>query len=126
MTSFLRILNGLVCVVLVVFAAVQYNDPDYYLWIPVYAVSAAWTGMAAYDAGRLRRTSFAGGLVLCMVAAVVGTVWLWPTEAGFWHREVWWESETAREGMGMMVVTVALLVAALTALVHRHRPRTGR
>ena len=39
---------------------------------------------------------------------------MWPTEAGFWQREVWWNSELAREGMGMMIVTLALAVVALT------------
>lgn len=122
MTLLLRIVNGLLCLVLVAFAAVQYNDPDFYFWMPVYAVPAAWAGVAAYDAGRLRRGPLAAALGLCIVAAATGTVWFWPTEAGFWYRQVWWESETAREGMGMMIVTVVLLVTALTALVHRYRP----
>jgi len=121
----LRIVNGLLCVVLVAFAAVQYNDPDFYFWMPVYGVSAVWAGIAAYDAGRLRRTPFAAALALCIVAAAVGTAWYWPTETGFWHREVWWESETAREGMGMMIVTIVLLVVALTGLVHRARLHIG-
>lgn len=126
MTFLLRIVNGLLCVVLVAFAAVQYNDPDFYFWFPVYGLPAAWAGMAAYDAARLRRRPFVVALVLCIVAAVAGTFWLWPAEAGFWHRQVWWESETAREGMGMMVVAMCLLVVALTAFVHRDRPRARR
>lgn len=125
MSFLLRAVNGLLCVVLVAFAAVQYNDPDFYLWMPVYGLPAAWAGIAAYDAGRLRRSPAAAALALCILAAVAGTVWLWPTEAGFWHRQVWWESETAREGMGMMIVTSGLLVVAVTALVHRDRPRAG-
>jgi hypothetical protein len=114
-TILMRLINGFLCLVLVAFAAVQYNDPDVYLWMPLYAAAAAWAGTAAYRPGKLRRRPLAVLLTLCIVAAVAASVWYWPTEEGFWHREVWWESETAREGMGVMVVTVALIVAAFTA-----------
>ena len=113
--TFLRAVNGFLCLVLVAFAAVQYNDPDFYFWIPVYLVPAAWAGMAAYRPERLRRRPFAAGLALCIVAAIAGTVWFWPTEDGFWRRDVWWESETAREGMGVLIVTIVLLVVAFAA-----------
>ena len=35
--------------------------------------------------------------------------------------DLWWESETAREGMGMMIVTVALLLVAVAAVGGRGR-----
>jgi hypothetical protein len=31
-------------------------------------------------------------------------------------QDVWWETETAREGMGMMILCVALALAGLVAL----------
>ena len=55
------------------------------------------------------------------MAAIVATVWYWPAEEGFWRQEVWWESETAREGMGIMIVTGALLVVALTTVMAKTR-----
>ena len=48
-------------------------------------------------------------------AALYGVYHYWPTTPGWWRQEVWWETETAREGMGMMIVLVVVLVSGLTA-----------
>lgn len=110
----MRVLNGILSIMLIGFALVQYNDPDIFLWVPIYGIPAAWRAMAAYRPQRARRRSSSAALTACIAVAIVGTVISWPTEAGFWRREVWWDSETAREGMGLMIVTVSLLVAAAT------------
>jgi len=119
----LQIINAFLCVLLIAFAAVQYNDPDFYFWVPVYLLPAALAGLAAYRPQRLNNPPFSAVLLVCIVASIVGTLWFWPTEEGFWHREVWWQSEAAREGMGFMIVTIALLVAALSARSARHGGR---
>ncbi len=49
--------------------------------------------------------------MLTTVAAMAGTVYFWPRMPGFWRHEIWWEEETAREGMGMMIVVMFLLTA---------------
>ena len=36
----MKILNIFFCIAFVLFAAVQYNDPDAYLWIPIYLYPA--------------------------------------------------------------------------------------
>ncbi len=118
--TLLQIINAFLCVLLIAFAAVQYNDPDFYFWVPVYLLPAALAGLAAYRPQRLHNPPFSAVLLVCIVASIVGTLWFWPTEEGFWRREVWWESETAREGMGFMIVTVALLVVAFSAWLTRH------
>lgn len=110
----MRIVNGVLCVFMLLFAAVQYNDPDGLLWIPVYLVPAAWTGFAAYRPGALRGRWPSRGLAACVVLALVGVVHFWPRDAGWWRQDVWWESEPAREGMGFMIVAATLLVVALT------------
>jgi hypothetical protein len=46
---------------------------------------------------------------------VAAVVFYWPQVPGFWHKEVWWNEETAREGMGVMAALVVLLVARFTA-----------
>lgn len=117
----LRVIDAILCLLLVLFAAVQYNDPDVYFWMPLYAVAAAWAGTAAYRPARLRRRPWAVLLGLCLAAAAFATVWYWPTEEGFWRQDVWWESETAREGMGVMIVTAALIVVAVTGARARTR-----
>ena len=124
--TLLNLFNAFLCVLLIAFAAVQYNDPDFYFWIPVYLLPAALAGLTAYRPQRLLTPPFNAVLLVCIVAGIVGTLWFWPTEEGFWHREVWLQSETAREAMGFMIVAVALLVVALSAWPTRRggRPPT--
>lgn len=117
----MRYLNWCLCGVMVLFAAVQYNDPDALFWIVMYAVAALWAGLAAYRPALLRRTLPFAALTICVVAAAAITLSLWPRQPGWWRQEVWWESESAREGMGLMVVTLVLLIVAVTGLLVRRK-----
>ncbi len=121
----MRYLNGFFCVIMILFVAVQYNDPDYAYWIVVYGLPAFWAGAAALRPAVLQRRFYASGLVLTTAAAAAGLVYHWPRMPGWWRREVWWEEETAREGMGMMIVVLVLLVVLLTAWRARPRPSTA-
>jgi hypothetical protein len=112
----MRIAFAGLALIYVLFAVVQYNDPDIYFWAPVYLVPAIWSGMAAFRPLLLSRPWAMPGVTLCLGLAVAGTFYFWPSEAGFWKRDVWWESETAREGMGMMIVTFGLAATALATL----------
>lgn len=120
----MRIAFAVMALIFVLFTGVQYNDPDFYFWGPVYLVPAIWSGIAAFRPIVLTRPWALPGIMLCLALAVAGTVHYWPSEPGFWEREVWWESETAREGMGMMIVTFGLAAMALAAL--KARRRAGR
>lgn len=123
----MRIVYGVLALVLLLFAGVQYNDPDYFLWIPVYLVPALWAGLAALRPLLLGRPTAVAGLSLCLAAALAGTALLWPTDAQWWRQDVWWQSETAREGMGMMIVATTLLALTATALLRRRGdPPSGR
>ena len=115
----MRIVNAVLCLMMVAFVAVQYNDPDFLLWAVIYAVPAAWAGLAAWRPARLLTPPATIGLGTCLLAAFAGLVYWWPSEADWWRQEVWWESETSREGMGMMIVTFVLLVVALTRWLRR-------
>ena len=53
--TLLNLFNAFLCVLLIAFAAVQYNDPDFYFWIPVYLLPAALAGLAAYRPQRLHK-----------------------------------------------------------------------
>lgn len=123
----MRFVYGVLALVLLLFAGVQYNDPDSYLWIPVYLVPALWAALAALRPRLLGRPPAVAGLFLCLVAALAGTVMLWPTDTQWWRQDVWWQSETAREGMGMMIVAATLLALTATALLRRRGGlRSGR
>lgn len=45
---FLSILNGIFCIAFVLFAYVNLNDKDSWLWIPIYMVAAICCGLAAF------------------------------------------------------------------------------
>lgn len=115
----MRIVNGLFCLLLILFAVAQYNDPDALLWGAIYAIAALWSGLAAFRPRHLARPPLRALWALCTLAALAGLVFYWPDTPNWWLREVWWESETSREGMGMMIVAAALLLAGLPATLRR-------
>lgn len=118
----MRILNITLCAIMVLFAAVQYNDPDALFWTAVHLIPAAWAGLAGFRPALLETAAAKAGLVASLLLFSFATVYFWPTDANWWLIEVWWESEAAREGMGMMVSTVVIAVAGLTMLLRRARP----
>lgn len=115
----MRYLHILLGLVMVAFAAVQYNDPDALLWIVIYLVPAAWAFAAAFRMAQVR--SVAGERLLwATVAIYVGaTVFYWPTMPEFWRKDVWWVEETAREGMGVMIALAVVLAVLANALIRK-------
>ena len=113
---YVLILPGLL---MVAFAAVQYNDPDTLVWATIYLVPAAWCFAAAFRPAQVR--SLAGERLLWASVAVGAalTVFYWPTMPEFWRKDVWWVEETAREGMGMMIAFAVLLAVLATALLRK-------
>lgn len=112
----MRIVNGIFVVLLILFSVAQYNDPDGMFWIVVYGVGAIWCGVAAFKSGLFSRSHVFGLYALTLLASLGGLVYFWPTTPQWWMQDVWWETETAREGMGMMILVVALLIAGVVAL----------
>ncbi|MEZ5935484.1 MAG: transmembrane 220 family protein [Alphaproteobacteria bacterium] len=111
----MRVFNGLFCFVFLLFAAVQYNDPDVLFWFTIYALAAIWCGLAAFmpevftTHGIVRALFF-----LCLIAALAGTFHFWPAGTAWWTKEVIWDNELVREGLGMAIVAVGMLSVALT------------
>ena len=117
----MRLLNAGLFLLMILFMAVQYNDPDGPLWMLIYSIPAVWTGIAMFKGHLLRIRPAQIGLLLCGLGAVAGMVYYWPSTPGWWRQEVWWEVETAREGMGMMVVAIVLAVVWFSRPV-AHQP----
>ena len=117
----MKIPCALLLALMLLFAAVQYNDPDGASWAAVYAVPAAAMLVALVRPAFLATGAGRAALGLALAALAVGTWMLWPERDGFWRREVWWEEETVREGLGM---AVALAVTAV-ALPFARRPAPG-
>jgi len=111
----MRAVNGLFGLILLLFALVQYNDPDFLFWFVIYGLGAIWCGLAAFlpevltTHGTLRAS-----FLLCLIAAVAGTVYYWPTGTDWWAKEVIWDNEMVREGLGMAIVTAALVSVSIT------------
>ena len=45
----MKIFNIAFCLIFILFAALQYNDPDPWLWIPLYLYTAVLCGLAARE-----------------------------------------------------------------------------
>jgi hypothetical protein len=113
----MRWVNGLLCVLMALFAVVQYNDPDGLLWFLIYAIPAAWAAIAAFRPDLLGSSRLAPTIYgLCLFVAIAGTVYFWPSEI-----TTWWDNELVREGLGVSIVTVVLLIVGLSLVQERRR-----
>ena len=111
----MKIVCGVLCALMVLFVAVQYNDPDGPLWMLIYGVGAVWAGLAAARLPLVQSRPAFGLLIATLAAAIAGMVYYWPKTAGWWRVDIWWDVETAREGMGMMILAVVLAIVVYTA-----------
>jgi hypothetical protein len=112
-----RLLAALACALFLLSAAVQWNDPDPWLWLPLYALAAALAGLGA--AGRLPLLPNAAALALFAVLFA-----LWAPRLVDARRDAFahWRmqspaDEEAREAGGLAVC--ALWSAVQTALARR-------
>ena len=117
----MRLVCGLFFLLLLAFAIFQYNDPDPFLWIGFYGVAAAWSGFAALRPKVLVHAVVSWLLAITVIAAFVLMLVYWP-QPFWWRHKVWWETETAREGMGMMIVFVAMVLVAMLAVRTARNP----
>jgi Transmembrane family 220, helix len=106
----MRYVNGFFCVLLVLFAIVQYNDPDAILWILIYGITAVWAGLAAFRPVRFAHNQLLLTIFgVSLVAIAGGAIYDWPQSIADW-----WDNEVVREGLGLIIATAALLVVAYT------------
>ncbi len=116
----MRYLNGTLCALMLLFAGVQYNDPDGWKWMLIYLLPAVWTGLAAWQPQHLLRRLPHYLLLASIGLGVCLLVLYFPTTSHWWAAEVWWETETAREGMGAMI-NLAVLITAWWSVRHWQR-----
>jgi hypothetical protein len=114
----MKVFNLIFCFIFIFFAALQYNDPDPYVWIPIYMYSAILCWFAfrnkfypkAYLIGIMIYTGYAIGLFFWK-----NGVWDWATRhhaaniAGTMKAEQPWIEET-REFFGLVILIVILLI----------------
>jgi hypothetical protein len=103
----MRYLHAALCAVLVVFAALQYNDPDWYYWGPVYLLAAAWSFLA------FRRPEFLARAPLARIAAPA-SLGLFLIGFAVLARHLgpgWIHVEEARESIGYLICAAATALA---------------
>ena len=119
----MRYVNIVLGLVMLLFAAVQLNDPDALLWFFIYLIPGVLGVLAGFRLSVLRNAfAVIAGLTAVSLA---GVVYYWPKTPDFWRIEIWWETETAREGMGMMIVSIVLLVVLYTIWAARSGDTTA-
>jgi len=114
----MRIFNLVFCILFVLFAALQYNDPDPYIWMPIYLYAAVLCWLA------FRQQYFLNGYLVGISGYAVYAVYLFVAEDGVWDwitrhdaaniagsmkAEQPWIEET-REFFGLVILIVVLLV----------------
>lgn len=77
--------------IFVVFAILQYNDPDPYIWIPIYLVAAAFSALAANKIGNKL------ALIAGMVLYFTGSILLFPAN----NMDEWLHAEEKAKGLEM-------------------------
>ncbi len=63
----MRIVNYIFFFIFIMCAAVQYNDPDPYIWVPIYGFAAVVSLMAAR--GRFYPKAILGGMIILSIYA---------------------------------------------------------
>ena len=111
----LKTINIIFFLLMILFAAVQYNDPDGLFWAVAYLIPAICAGLVAFRPKMFNDTIPYSLLGACVVLGVIGSIIYWPTMPQFWVKEVWWNEETAREGMGVMIATLVMVFAVFSA-----------
>lgn len=112
----MRLIFAGLSLLMLLFIAVQYNDPDGPMWMVMYLVPAVCAALVAWRPGFFQKPLTATGLLICVLAGLGCMIYYWPEVPGWWLKSVWWEEESAREGMGVMV---GFAVLALTWLFSR-------
>lgn len=116
--NIVRIALGLL---MLLFVAVQYNDPDRLWWMSIYGIAVVAMLFSVWrphwlqsDAGRW--------LLMLGIAALAVAVWrYWPSKPNFWREEVYWPDKTIRDGMGVMIAFAVTLFAAPVAWARNNR-----
>jgi hypothetical protein len=117
----MRYVNIVLALLMVLFAVVQLNDPDASAWFFIYIVPGILAAIAAFRLNILTTSGGTAALAALVLASLAGVAYYWPMTPGFWRQDVWWETETAREGMGIMIVAIVMIVVFYTAWSARRR-----
>lgn len=130
MINFRKIFFGVWTLLFLLFAYWQWNDPDPWLWIPIYALAALLSAMAAGGKFSLSVLS------IFIVLSLAGFLYLYPGAVGEWIQQEWQQQdlsmknqhmEEGRESFGLLIVALIMSVALYFGWRSRaHTLNTGR
>jgi len=114
----MKVFNVFFCLAFILFAALQYNDPDPYVWVPIYLYAAVLCGLAAK--GRYFIKAYLFGIAIYSIYAIYlffgknGLLdWLTlhhaENIAGTMKAEKPWIEES-REFFGLIILIVVLAI----------------
>lgn len=114
----MKIFNIIFSVLFVFFAALQWNDPDPYIWVPIYLYGAMFCALAA--AGKYYKGWYLFGILGALCYALFlfferDGVWSWISEhnaeniAGTMKASTPWIEDT-REFFGLFILIIVLLI----------------
>jgi general stress protein CsbA len=124
----MKVFNIVFCLLFILFAALQYNDPDPYLWIPIYLYAAVLCWFA------FRNNYYPGAYLFGIIAYCLYAVYKifdqnglldWITKhdaeniAQTMKAEQPWIEES-REFFGLLILIVVLLIDYLYAKKKKH------
>ena len=123
----MKVFNIIFCFVFIVFAALQYNDPDPYVWIPIYMYTAVLCWLAARQ--RYFTKAYLLGIAVYTIYAIykmfdanglLDWIKLHHAEniAGTMKAERPWIEET-REFFGLVILIVVLAINYFVAIKKR-------
>lgn len=110
----MRIINYILCILFILFAAVQYNDPDPFVWICIYL----FTSLICFLAARkvyYKQIILAGSILsfiwsVTLAASILNAVNLFGAGSIFSLSMIKdKEVEEARESLGLIIVTIVLV-----------------
>ena len=114
----MKIFNYFFCFTFILFAALQYNDPDPYIWMPIYLYTAVLCWLAARD--KFYPKAYLAGIALYAVYALYkvfdanGLIdWLTKHDAQNIAETMKAEKpwiEESREFFGLVILIVVLLI----------------
>jgi hypothetical protein len=107
----MRIFAIVMALVFVVFAALQFNDPDPYLWIPIYLYAALLSFL--YYRRRLQAVL----LWVSAAAFLAGAIYLWPAHwegVALQHGMKTVNIEHGRESLGLGLCFLTLVIYGFT------------
>ncbi|HET9745030.1 MAG TPA: transmembrane 220 family protein [Chitinophagaceae bacterium] len=114
----MKVFNLIFCLLFVISAALQYNDPDPYVWIPIYMYGAVLCGLAFRN--KFYPKAYVVGIIIFIVYAIGLFFWKngvldWMTKhnaediAATMKAEKPWIEET-REFFGLLILIVVLMI----------------